>query len=186
MTAGGSSPLVALVRCSPPAGSLRRPFRGRELWALNPVRGLLCPCRKAAPTRCSGVIMGSEAQDRSWRPQQDPPSSGLGTLVPSSTYGPCCQLARHSPRRGTRHLQAWWEGEPCQAQWRGGVGPGVALMEISQTRMREGLGEWGKGWGGHVSGIVAVPALRLHPSGGRARPGGGVCESRGLDPSNQS
>lgn len=150
VTAGGRSPPVPLERwpLPPQPWHCRRPT--------DPSRGCVgcCVCEeRAASARCSGVIVDSGARDRCWRPPRGPRCSGLGPLGPISTSGPCHWLAWRSPRRGAWHLQAWREGEPCQAQWGGGEGPGLPLMEqVSQTKMQDGLGErvgarvWCKQW----------------------------------------
>ena len=130
----------------------------------DPFRGCVgcCVCEeRAASACCSGVIVDSGARDRCWRPPHGPHCSDLGPLGPVSTSGPCHWLAWRSPRRGAWHLQAWREGEPCQAQWGGGDGPGLALMEqVSQTKMQEGLGER---VGGPVSGINSGSASTASP-----------------------
>lgn len=128
----------------------------------------------AASTCCSGVIVDSGAQERCWCPPRGPHCSGLGPLGPISTSSPCHWLAWCSPRRGAWHLQPWRKGEPCQAQWGGQEGSGIALVERICQRC-EGRGLGGR-LGGHESGINSGSASAAFPP----------FQSRGLDSSNQT
>lgn len=94
-----------------PSGAVSRAedlFQGSQAPGFKPVHELLCPVE--------GLLLrhlGSGAWNRSWCPQQGPPSSGWGSWYQLAHPALVITLARTSPRSDTWRHHAWREGGPC-------------------------------------------------------------------------